>query len=96
MSKIEPRGALNQERRRFLSTAAVTIATANLGSIGSATAQPGRKKPAAIPPVKPGANTSLGSVRQIDAGVLNIGYAESRTWRWSRGHPAARLAIRHS
>src|SRR4030095_13889412 len=29
-----------------------------------------------IPAIKPGTNTSFGSLKQIDAGVLNVGYAE--------------------
>jgi pimeloyl-ACP methyl ester carboxylesterase len=30
-----------------------------------------------VPPIKPGANTSFGPLKQIDAGVLNVGYAEA-------------------
>jgi pimeloyl-ACP methyl ester carboxylesterase len=30
-----------------------------------------------VPPIKPGTNTSFNSLKQIDAGVLNIGYAEA-------------------
>ena len=36
-----------------------------------------KTKQAQIPPIKPGTNTSLVSLKQIDAGVLNIGYAEA-------------------
>jgi pimeloyl-ACP methyl ester carboxylesterase len=42
--------------------------------IGSANAQ---TKPPALPAIKPGAHTSFGSLKQIDAGVLNVGYAEA-------------------
>ena len=35
-----------------------------------------RGKPA-LPPIKPGTNTSFGPLKQIDAGVLNVGYAEA-------------------
>ena len=31
---------------------------------------------ATVPTIKPGANTSFGELKQIDAGVLNVGYAE--------------------
>lgn len=34
-------------------------------------------KPADLPPMKPGTHTSFASLKQIDAGVLNIGYAEA-------------------
>ncbi len=30
-----------------------------------------------LPKIKPGTNTSFGSLKQIDAGVLNVGYAEA-------------------
>src|SRR3982074_1231911 len=63
---------IKHERRRLLSAAALTIAAAELGMIGFAEAQPGK-----INPIKPGTNTSFGALKQIDAGVLNIGYAEA-------------------
>jgi pimeloyl-ACP methyl ester carboxylesterase len=64
-------------RRRFFGTAAMTIAAAQLAMIGSARAQSGNEKPAHLPTIKPGTNTSFGSLKQIDAGVLNVGYAEA-------------------
>jgi pimeloyl-ACP methyl ester carboxylesterase len=42
--------------------------------IGSVNAQPSRTK---LPAIKPGTNTSFASMKQIDAGVLNVGYAEA-------------------
>src|SRR6202035_3135333 len=30
-----------------------------------------------VPAIKPGTNTSFGSLKQIDAGLLNVGYAEA-------------------
>jgi pimeloyl-ACP methyl ester carboxylesterase len=42
--------------------------------IGWANAQPSGTK---LPAIKPGTNTSFASVKQIDAGVLNVGYAEA-------------------
>ena len=67
----------NQNRRRFLGTAAMTIAAAQIGMIGSAKAQSNEMKPAALPAIKPGTNTSFGTLKQIDAGLLNVGYAEA-------------------
>jgi pimeloyl-ACP methyl ester carboxylesterase len=67
----------NHGRRRFLATAAMTLATAELGSIGSADARPRKTKPADLTTIKPGANTTFGSLKQIDAGLLNLGYAEA-------------------
>ena len=40
---------INHDRRRFLGTAAMTIAAAELGMIGSANAQSGKTKPADCP-----------------------------------------------
>jgi pimeloyl-ACP methyl ester carboxylesterase len=34
-------------------------------------------KPADVPAVKPGTNTSFAPLKQIDAGVLSVGYAEA-------------------
>ena len=66
---------INHPRRRFLSTAAMTIAAAKLGLMGSAQAQSGTTNSAAPSPIKPGAGTSFGALKQIDAGLLNVGYA---------------------
>ena len=68
---------INNDRRRFLGTAAMTIAAAQLGMFGSASAQSGKTKPANLPAIKPGTNKSFGALKQIDAGVLNVGYAEA-------------------
>jgi pimeloyl-ACP methyl ester carboxylesterase len=68
---------ISYDRRRFLGTAAMTLAAAELGMIGSADARSRKTKPAALPAIKPGTNTSFGSLKQINAGLLNIGYAEA-------------------
>src|SRR5262249_31313842 len=68
---------INRHRRRFFGTAAMTIAAAKLGMIGSADAQSSKTKPAQLPAIKRGAHTSFASLKQIDAGVLNVGYAEA-------------------
>ena len=57
-------GHISVDRRRFLGTAAMTAAAAQLGVFGSAHAQSR-------------AAESFGTLQQIDAGVLNIGYAEA-------------------
>ncbi len=68
---------INYQRRRFLGTAVMTIATTQVGLFGSANAQLSKTKPAVLSRMKSGTNTSFGSLRQIDAGVLNVGYAEA-------------------
>lgn len=56
---------VNQRRRLFLGAAALTSAAAQAGLIRRAAAQPA-----------PGAAGFAGPVRQIEAGVLNVGYVE--------------------
>jgi pimeloyl-ACP methyl ester carboxylesterase len=64
-------------RRRLLGAAVLAIAGTGLVSIGPAAAQSGKAKPVTLPAIKPGTNTSFAALKQIDAGVLNVGYAES-------------------
>jgi pimeloyl-ACP methyl ester carboxylesterase len=68
---------INQDRRRFFGAVAMSIAAAQFGMIGSAAAQSGKSNRATVPAIKPGTNKSFGPLKQIDAGVLNIGYAEA-------------------
>jgi pimeloyl-ACP methyl ester carboxylesterase len=65
---------INQDRRRFFGDAAMAVAAAQLGMIRPAAAQ---RVETRMPAIKPGTNTSFGPLKQIDAGVLNIGYAEA-------------------
>ncbi len=68
---------IKHNRRRFLGTTAMTLAAAQFGMFRSAEAQSRKAEPADVPSIKPGKNTSFGSLKQIDASVLNIGYAEA-------------------
>jgi hypothetical protein len=77
MCENEMSEEINRHRRRFLGAAAATIAAARLGVMGSANAQAGTANPIQLPTIKPGTNTSFASLKQIDAGVLNVGYAEA-------------------
>src|SRR5436190_751176 len=63
---------INQDRRRFLGAAAV--AAAHLGMLARADAQPARTT---LPAIKSGTNTSFAPLKQIDAGLLNVGCAEA-------------------
>jgi pimeloyl-ACP methyl ester carboxylesterase len=62
------------DRRRFFGAAAMTVAAAELGMLGSAQAQSGAKT---LPAIAPGTHTSFATLKQVEAGVLNIGYAET-------------------
>src|SRR5450631_954417 len=68
---------INHDRRRFFGAAALTVAAAQLAFSGSTDAQASKAKPVDLPRIKPGTHTSFASLKQIDAGVLNIGYAEA-------------------
>src|SRR5450631_1202565 len=66
---------INHDRRRFFGAAALTVAAAQLAFSGSTDAQASKAKPVDLPRIKPGTHTSFGTLKQIDAGVLNVGYA---------------------
>jgi pimeloyl-ACP methyl ester carboxylesterase len=68
---------INHDRRRFLSAAVMTIAAAELVMIGAADAQSSKIPQADATAMKPETNTSFGALKQIDAGVLHVGYAEA-------------------
>jgi len=74
MSTIRISEDTNLYRRRLLGAAAMGIAATRLGMIGTASAQPGGTPK--LPELRPGTNTSFRALKQIDAGVLNVGYAE--------------------
>jgi pimeloyl-ACP methyl ester carboxylesterase len=67
MDTIKMPEDINHRRRRFLGAAAMTIAGSQLATIGSAYAQSNEVTP----------NISFDTVKQIEAGVLNVGYAEA-------------------
>ena len=77
MERIKIVEQINQPRRRFFGAAAMAVAATQLGMIGDAKAQSGTAKPADVPAPKPGTNKAFGALKQIDAGVLNVGYAEA-------------------
>jgi pimeloyl-ACP methyl ester carboxylesterase len=76
MDAIGTSETVDRHRRRFLGVASMTIAAVPFGLIGSAQAQSnqaGRVEPSAG---GRGGNTSFGPLRQVDAGDLNVVYAE--------------------
>ena len=74
MAKIDKSEQIDHSRRRLFGAAAVSAAVAQLGLTRSAPAQ---TKSSNLPAIKPGTNTSFGPLKQIDAGDLNVGYAEA-------------------
>jgi pimeloyl-ACP methyl ester carboxylesterase len=63
---------INHDRRRLLASAVLTIAASEFAVLETADAQPSEMNP-----IKTALNTSFSSLKQIDAGVLSVGYAEA-------------------
>jgi pimeloyl-ACP methyl ester carboxylesterase len=64
----------NHQRRRFFGVAAMTVAAAEFGMTAIAKAQPSTSS---LPAAKAGEHTSFEALKQVNAGVLDIGYAEA-------------------
>lgn len=77
LSTNEKSDEINPDRRSFLGTAAVTIGAAQLGMFSSTSAAASEAKSAGRATTKLGANSSFGSLKQIEAGLLNVGFAEA-------------------
>jgi len=74
MSTDETHEAINRPRRHLLGIAAATWTVAQLGGVeiaGARSADSGQQRPGHLAP-----RTSFASLKQIDAGPLNVGYAE--------------------
>jgi pimeloyl-ACP methyl ester carboxylesterase len=69
--------AFKFNRRKFLSTAAMTFAATELSIMGFAAAQPSSVEPSVAKKIGNDTNPLLATLKQINAGVLNVGYAES-------------------
>jgi hypothetical protein len=65
---------IDLQRRHLIGAAAVTAAAAQLGILDSASAQSAK---AAVPYIKPGTHTSFGPLKHINAGALDVAYAEA-------------------
>ena len=77
MTRMELPEHIDHHRRRLFGRAAATIAAAQLGMPGIAGAQPTQTAPPNLSRVTPGMNTAFAALKQVDAGVLDIGYAEA-------------------
>ena len=70
MHPLKTEDRIDRDRRRFLAAAAMAAAAVQLGPIRSAAAQQATEVPTAKPA------TAFGPLKQIDAGVLSVAYAE--------------------
>jgi pimeloyl-ACP methyl ester carboxylesterase len=66
--------AIDRHRRFFVGGAAAIAAAAPLGIVTAVAAQPAK---APQPVIKAGTNTSLGPLKHVNAGLLNVAYAEA-------------------
>lgn len=73
---VRPR-SLDQGRRRFCGVAATTLAAAHLGMLEPKAARAARAQGATVKPGEGRSTASFGPLKQVDAGVLNVAYAES-------------------
>ena len=71
-ARIETPGNVDHHRREFLGAAAMALAAGEFAAIDSADARSAGAAHAAA-----GTHTAFGSLKQIDAGLLNVGYAEA-------------------
>jgi pimeloyl-ACP methyl ester carboxylesterase len=74
MSTTEIPESINRRRRSLLGTAALSLAATQAFLIRSVDAQSDKIR---LPAIAPGTNKSFASLKQIDAGLLNVGYAEA-------------------
>ena len=68
---------LTCDRRHFLGVAALTVAAAGLGTLGAEAAPYGETAAPDSPKTDSSTNSAFASMKQIDAGLLNVGYAEA-------------------
>jgi len=67
---------INQRRRRLFGTAAISIAASQLGLMDLEAAESGKITQSKVSALPPATNTSFASHKQVNAGLLNVGYAE--------------------
>jgi pimeloyl-ACP methyl ester carboxylesterase len=77
MVKIDGSEDINQYRRCFFGASAIALAAAHFGFVDPARAEDNDAKLPQAAAIKAGTNTSFAPIKQIDAGTLNIGYAEA-------------------
>ena len=84
---------IDHRRRRSWHRGSVTVAAAQFGMTGFASAQAVETKPAAVLTSKAELRTSFGPLKQINAGRSQCRIRRSRARRRSRGDSSARLAL---
>jgi hypothetical protein len=77
MAPLRACETIDHHRRNFFGAAAMTVAAAGFDMSSPASAQAGAPNTGGRSMNQAGTHTSFPSIKQIDAGVLNAGYAEA-------------------
>ena len=77
MDEKESNEQIDRGRRHFLGAAALAVGAAEFGVMGGANAAASGAARAGLATGKPGTQPSFGPVKQINAGVLDVGYVEA-------------------
>ncbi|MHA6204863.1 alpha/beta fold hydrolase [Dyella soli] len=77
MNDTVPAEDIDHGRRHLVGAAAVSLVAAQLGVATMANAGPGESGQATQPAPGSAGQASFGALKQVDAGVLNVGYAET-------------------
>ena len=73
---MEQAELIGMSRRRLLAMSSISAVATLLGGLVRITSS-GNVKASDLPTISAGTNTSFGPIKQIDSGLLNVGYAES-------------------
>jgi hypothetical protein len=73
---MENTESIGISRRRLLAMSTVSAGATLLGGLALFTPS-GNVEASGLPSIDSGTNTSFGLLKQIDSGLLNVGYAES-------------------
>ena len=68
---------INAFRRHLIGTTVVSAVAAQAGLLLPAAARSASSNAQHVPPITPGTHTSFGALKQVNAGVLSVGYAEA-------------------
>jgi dienelactone hydrolase len=68
---------IKYDRRHFLTNAAITFAAAELNMISFSNAQHSNMNPGGTTTITSKIKSTFDTIKQVDAGVLNVGYAEA-------------------
>jgi hypothetical protein len=77
MNTIETSEQIKLSRRCLFGAIAISVAAAELAGVSSSFAQSGKTNAKHLLAITPGMNASFGPLKQIDPGLLNVGYAEA-------------------